>query len=276
MSSTLPQVPPQIRHLTTEQSRHLNLIVPPSARKTCVTCLGEREFLWYTKDRDPESLDTYTCSCDDQFLLYRRFLHCGVNLTYQRLGWDDFTYIPSDAVEFAGDYLEHSDRYVSAGMGVLLWGDRGNGKTMLSMLMAKRLIAQGMDCYANTFAGLIDAFAEGWRGKEERQWFNRRVRNAEVLFVDDVGRERNKGTGTVGESALEEVLRYRASQSMPTVITTNENPENFANGYGGHVMSLLSERSLDFHFVGQDRREQMRERSKDEIRNNVTRPIMVD
>lgn len=271
----LPPVPKTIRHLTTEESRQINLMYPNSRGK-CITCRGTKRFLWYPDGtRAMESVATYECPCNDQFLLHRRFLHSGIFEKYQRLGWDDFAYIPEEALTLTDDYLEHADAYVTSGMGVILWGNRGSGKSMMMMLMAKALVSKGIDCYSNTFSGILELFTDGWRGADERKWFNRRIRNAKVLLIDDLGRERNRGTGSVGENTLEEVLRHRVARAMPTIITTNINPETVRSGYGDHTMSLLSEQATFVHFPGLDRRAEMNERTVNEHRAGLTRPVVI-
>lgn len=276
---SLPGVPAKIGTLTTEQSHRLTATYPglPSV-KNCITCRGARTFRWYAplSTRDPNLVGTYSCPCEDQYVLHRRFLHAGIHENFQRLGWADFEHIPDSAITMAMEYLDHAEAFVSAGFGMVIHGDRGNGKTLLSNLILKELVAKGFDCYANTFATMIDAFADGWRDKDDRKWFSSRVRNAEVLLIDDLFRERNKGAGTVGENALEETLRHRIARNKPTIITMNPDPTEIEKAYGGHTVSLLAERASVYQFVGPDRRAEMNERFRREITSGLTRPIVVN
>jgi DNA replication protein DnaC len=273
---TLPPLPNTIKFLTTRQSRLLDQAFPPRTRK-CITCGDTKTFRWYGEGRDPETVTDYECPCTDQFILHRRLLYSGITETYQRLGWEDAIYVPDDAQDLALDYVENAEWNVSQGTSLLIWGNRGTGKTLMGILVAKMLIASGTDCYVSTFEALIDTFATGWQDEETREWFNARVRNAKVLMVDDVGRERNKGPGSVGESLLEGVLRHRVGRAMPTIITTNMSPDDLLSGYGGHSMSLISERSIRYHFDGVDRRDEIfQTRFATEQRMRITRPVMVD
>ncbi len=274
---TLPPVPPKIGTLTTEQSHRLNATYPglPTV-KNCITCRGTKTFRWYVPISERTEVGEYTCDCAGQFILHRRFLHAGVHETYQRLGWADFEHIPDDAVEMATEYLGHADQFVSSGFGLVIHGDKGNGKTLLSNLIIKELVAAGFDCYSNTFASMIDSFADGWRDKDDRKWFAQRVRNADVLLIDDLFRERNKGAGTVGENALEETLRHRVARSKPTIITMNPDPSEMEKGYGSHVVSLLTEKAQTYAFHGADRRPEMNSRFRHEVISGLSRPIVVN
>lgn len=276
---TLPPLPAQIGTLTTEQSHRLRQTYPglPDL-KNCITCRGTKTFRWYApiNERDPQHVGEYDCACAEQFILHRRFLHAGIGETYQRLGWADFEHIPLAAVDMAMEYLDHADRFVASGFGLVIHGDKGNGKTLLSNLIVKELVAKGFDCYANTFSSMIDTFADGWRDKDDRKWFSQRVRNADVLLIDDLFRERNKGVGSVGENALEETLRHRVARSKPTIITMNPDPAEIEKGYGAHTVSLLSERARVYAFHGPDRRIEMNERFRREVLAGLTRPIVVN
>lgn len=289
----LPPVDPAVRPLTTEQSRWLaarHSGLPTVAR--CVTCRGARAFRWYAPGSRRE-VGEYDCPCQDQYLLHRVLLHAGVGATYQRLGWDDFEHLPPSAEGAVVDYIDHADAYVASGVGVLLHGRRGNGKTLLASLLLRELVGRGHDAYMTSFSSLLDAASAGWTSEEERAWFTRRVRNAGVLVVDDLGRERKRqqflaqgdrepgGPGVVrttsqhAETVWEEVVRHRVASSLPTYVTSNLSPEEVSRDYGANAASLLCERSMVVPFEGADRREEVHQRTLAEARAGLTRPVVM-
>lgn len=270
----LPPLPRGIRLLTTDESRALNdrLRMAAVTVQNCITCHGAKTFRW--KDANGQDID-FDCSCEDQYVLHRYLLHCGVMLNYQRLGWADFVHLSEKAATAAAAYFDNRDRYVNAGIGLVLTGKRGNGKSLLAYLLLKQLIGEGVDCYATTFSDMIEAFAAGWQDRASSRWFSRTVRNAGVLLIDDLGRERNKGPESVGDNMLETVVRHRVSCQQPTIITTNLSEDDILSGYGGHTMSLLSERSLIVEVEGPDRREEMRGRTLEEVSQGLTRPVVL-
>lgn len=148
-----------------------------------------------------------------------------------------------------------------------------SGKTMSGNLLLKRLVGMGVDVYQTSFTDLLDSYAAGWRSAEDQEWFLRRVRNARVLGLDEVGRE-YKGA-KINDSVLESVLRHRAQHCLPTILMSNLSPADVGAGYGGHSLSLLTERAIVVEMSGQDARPAFNERMLAELRAGLTRPVVV-
>lgn len=273
----LPPLPPGIRTLTDAESAALNS-QRPEARHTprqCKTCQGTKTFRWYTPADAREVVADYDCPCTDQYLLYRWFAHCGIYPAYMKMGWADIADTGHEGVKAVVEYVSNHQAYRAQGFGLVLSGGRGTGKTLLLQLLGKALIAEGVDCYSVTFSDMIDAFAEGWRNRDTSKWFAKRIRNAGVLLIDDLGRERNKGPESVGDNMLETITRYRTASLMPTLLTTNLTEHQVHTGYGGHTMSLLSESAIFVTVPGGDFREQKKQRAKAERDAGLTRPVMI-
>lgn len=291
---TLPPVPPTIRTLHNEESRSLDLRSKLTfTPERCVTCLGQRWFLWRDSYGNPAEFD---CDCKGQYRLFRYLLHCGIPLNYQRLGWNDLEYVDQPVIDAMMDYLDHRQSYINAGFGLVAHGSKGNGKSLLAYLLVKRLIADGVTCFATQFADLVDSYAQTWRDPEQEKWYTATIRNAQVLFINDVGREfksdrfgdatktdeqkKVKATadnrpGSMKETLLESVIRYRTASALPTIIDTNYTPEDLLAGYGGHTMSLLAEKSVFVPVTGPDRRPEMNRRESEYIRQGLKRPVVI-
>src|SRR6202012_4852610 len=97
----------------------------------------------------------------------------------------------------------------------------------------------------------LDNFTAGWRDDNNRKWFEKRVRNAPFLIVDDIGKE-NLARNAVATEAIDTVFRTRTQNAHPTIVTTNLSLEKFETLYSSGVMSLLSETSITHKFAGAD------------------------
>lgn len=270
--------PPGIRLLRNDEVERLRQRYPklPATPERCPTCHGKGEFKWWGAEADGERpVVTYKCDCVSQWTLYLYMLNANVGPTYQRLAWSDVA-TEQGAIDKVTAYLENAEAYVQAGCGLILYGEMGTGKTLLSTLILKHLLGLGYDGYFTTFSEMIDTYTGGWHDAEEKAWFHRRIKNADVLVLDDVGREyQGRKQSGLPESTFDEVLRHRVASATPTIITTNLDLTRLQEGYGGNVMSLLHERSTTYRFTGEDFRDTARMRLDEEVQLGLTRPVVL-
>lgn len=294
MSFKLPDLPGNVQTLLNDESARLNRLRPdlPRSPDDCRTCLGKKKFSWWGRYPAPGTAKVssevveYDCPCDDQWILQRWLTIRGINEHHQRLGLDDVTGVSNQTLEVVGDYLANWESYAAAGMGFILHGDKGAGKTMLAMLMVKALMMRGVDGYMATFAEALSMLRAGWNDPVDKDWFAARVRAAQVLVLDDLGREhmqqqlvagvgKVRHTQSLAESMLDEVLRFRLSAARPTFLTSNLDLDQIGAAYGDNVMSLLCERSIVCEFSAVDYRSVVTERTKNEIKLGLRRPVVL-
>lgn len=269
---------PEVERL---QARYRDLL--PRSPDECPTCRlpawpkpgrATGEFVWWNPDRT--GYGHWKCNCVDQWTLNRYFLNAGIEVAYQRLGWADVTHVDPAIVATVQEYLVNAEGYVRAGYGLILHGRQGNGKTMLATLVLKHLLGEGYSGYFTTFADLIAVFTQTWRKDEERAWFDQCIRNVAFLVVDDPGREYGGAIGAgIAGAAFDAVLRHRVAASLPTIVTTNLDPEKFEESYGGNIIGLLSEKSVGVPFSSESFRKEHKARTKQEIDLGLVRPVVV-
>lgn len=288
----LPELPRGVRPLLNDESSRLNRLYPdlPWSPEECGTCNGRKRFLWwnrYSPDFDaahPEVAE-YECPCDDQWILQRWLALRGVNSVYQRLGWDDAVAIAPATIEVALDYINRREQFLQAGIGFVLHGAKGAGKTMLASLMLKTMMWHGFDGYFSTFASALETFRSGWNDPEDKAWYASKVRGSKMLVLDDVGREhfqqrivggqRTKNAQSVAESTLDELLRHRVSSAKPSLLTTNFDLAEIGQYYGDNIFSLITERSIVCAFESADWRVSARDRAVQEAQDGLTRPVVL-
>ncbi|MFE4863217.1 hypothetical protein, partial [Streptomyces sp. NPDC056670] len=211
--------------------------------------------------------------CTAQWLMHLWFLNAGIGANYQRLTWADVASVDKGIVEQIMAYVLNAKRNVADGRNLVLWSQSpGTGKTLLLSLLLKALMVQTFQAHLAQFNEIIDLFTNSWRDKTEREQWNRRVRNVDILGMDDMGKE-NKGRIEMVEAMVDQIIRARVSDSLPVAITTNLTPQQMQEGYGGYVMSLLSEQADFIEVTGSDYRPRRRELSAQEARLGLVRPI---
>lgn len=237
--------------------------IKASHKDYCPTCGTTGTYRWQGKDHE--------CDCRRQLNLHKHYLAAGVGVTYQRLSWDD--YVGDESVlNLCAKYVDNAPQYVSRGTGIVLHGSFGSGKTLAMNLLIKQLIHKGYDCYATTFASMIELFTAGWRSPEEQRWFQRKIVQSDVLLLDDLGRELKRNS-KLSESTFDDVLRTRVQSGKVTFITTNLSRGEMKEGYGSAVLSLIQESSVMKEIKGSDFRPQANQRMRDEIEAGEVRPI---
>jgi DNA replication protein DnaC len=242
-----------------ERFPHLGVDVGPY--DYCPTCKKTGSYRWRG--------EVHECDCFEQLQLHKHYLNSGIGVPYQRLGWDDWMGDPA-LVEVARLYLAKD--YVDRGMGMFVWGDIGTGKTMLTTLVLKELVKRGKRCYAITAEELIDEFTKGWASNEDKRWYERKVKRCEVLLLDDLAKERNRGD--LPKTTIDNLLRSRVQAGLPTLVTTNYEPKYLGIDYGSAALRLLHEQSLPVEMRGTDVSLAVNARNNQEMLDGEVRPIL--
>ncbi|AEQ21064.1 DnaC-like DNA replication protein [Rhodococcus phage E3] len=254
------------KYIPDEDARQLYQAHPKlgsSPDKYCPTCQKTGSYYWGGVANQ--------CDCELQLQLHKHYLYSGIGVLYQRLDWADYRGDPTviDAIQ---RYLGRHGDYITRGTGMLFTGSVGIGKTLSATLLLKDLIKLGYRGYSTTFANMVEMFTAGWRSAEDKRQFQKRILRADVLLLDDLGRE-FRNSSKLSETTFDDVLRARTQAGRPTLITTNMDVPELLEGYGSGALSLLSENSFVHHFQGVDFRPQANQRLLDEIDAGIVRPI---
>jgi DNA replication protein DnaC len=255
------------RYLTDEDRHWLyarNPGLPVSSKTGCPTCEGAKVYIWKGYERP--------CDCHEQLALAKHYLMAGIGELYQRQDWEDFQG-DAHAVQTVQQYVEGHRRYVRAGLGLILQGPYGTGKSLLATLAAKELVKLGYTVFFTTFGAMIEEFTKGWGDNEDMARFEAVVVRSKVLVLDDVGKEFKSMKTNLVESTFDHVLRRRVAALRPTLLTTNLSYGELAQGYGGSILSLLSEFAISCRVDGNDWRPKALGRSLDELDSGERRPI---
>jgi DNA replication protein DnaC len=274
----LPPPPDGVRTLTNPELARLRERFPrvPSSPRQCPTCRGKGSFRWWSYDGGRREIAEYRCNCEAQWLMHLFLLNANVGDSYQRLSWGDMDGVEQGALEKVEAYLNRAEAFVQNGVGMILYGGKGTGKSLLANTILKTLLGKGYGGYFTTFSDMLDIYASGWRDPDEKKWFDRQVRNAEVLVVDDLGREyQGRQQTDLPRASLDSVFRHRIAAGTPTIFTTNLDMTKVHDTYGEHVLSLMRERSSTYQFTGSDYRDVQRLRLIDEIEQGLTRPVVM-
>jgi DNA replication protein DnaC len=159
-------------------------------------------------------------------------------------------------VSFVADYLKNFDDNFRKGIGIFFYGSNGVGKTMLSSIILRYLYEYRVGCKRVTLAEYLRAYTSLWeKHGEEREYaeqdFHTRYKNAEVLVIDEVGKEFETRVCSV---AFEELIRYRDENGLVTIMCSNLEPKVFQEKYGNSLYSLIRGKLIPVRMEGSDKR----------------------
>lgn len=120
------------------------------------------------------------------------------------------------AMDKARRYFGKWEQMYKDGIGLLLYGDVGTGKTFFSACIANALIDQGIPALMTNFSKIINALS-GLYGQEKNSYIQS-LNSFRLLVIDDLGVERQS------DYALESVysvIDARCRNGQPMIVTTN-------------------------------------------------------
>ena len=123
---------------------------------------------------------------------------------------------PSEALRLAKNYTDHWPEMEKTGMGLLLWGSVGTGKTYIAACIANSLLDRGVPALMTSFGRILGAMpgpASGQQTSQLDEWMS-----YPLLILDDLGVERE--TPYTLELVYHIIdARYRSGK--PMILTTN-------------------------------------------------------
>lgn len=152
-------------------------------------------------------------------------------------------------------YIDRFENIKQHNIGLLLWGECGCGKTFLAECVVNGLLDQGYYAWM-TSVRAVQAAIDAKFG-EQRAFILQQIRHADVMVLDDYGTER--GNDYMQERVYE-VINERYKAGKPTIITTNLDPKELANGGENKDISAkrINQRILEMcspvHIEGGSRR----------------------
>ncbi len=135
---------------------------------------------------------------------------------------------------------------------LLFTGDPGLGKTHLSASIARVVSEAGHSVVYDTAAHVFERFEARKFSRDETDDAEedvRRVLCCDLLILDDLGTEM---TTSFVQSALYEIINTRLMKQRSTVISTNLNPLQLGERYGGAVLSRIRGEYEILPFFGED------------------------
>ena len=211
----------------------------------------------------------HLCDCASQDELRQRYLLSNIPVRYWRYSADDW-YGNQDAWDLAAEYVEHWPGYRRQGIGVEFYSPgQGSGKTFLATWIARQLVQQGERVYYTRMLSLMDLYQH-----PDRYALEDRVRHSTALILDEVGYGITEAQTGFYAAKLEDLVRDRVDNALPTIMTTNMEPQDLDHYYP-RIYSVLAGAQIRHEVDHYDVRRKGETLMLDQalIRKGETRPI---
>lgn len=151
-------------------------------------------------------------------------------------------------------YVRNFDKFYKKGLGVILSGGVGTGKTHLAVAVFKQIVRQNRTSVFITASNLFARMNESlsYSSEETLSSLTDYLVNVEFLVIDDLGA--HKQNDTIREY-LYRIIDGRYTAMKPTVITTNDNMENIRLSLGERIADRLSGCCVYLEYREKSRRE---------------------
>lgn len=142
-------------------------------------------------------------------------------------------------------YVENFIECKKEGLGLIIYGQPGNGKTYLSSCIANELLSRYVPVICVSVNGLLSRIQETYNrwGKEAEADVIRGLCNADLLIIDDLGAEKKSNNNDWSISMIYNIIDSRYRSNLPLIITSNLdiNPKET----NGVIASMYHKRTED-------------------------------
>ena len=181
-----------------------------------ISCLCEKE-IYDKKVQDEESKEK-------QQRLERILTNSLMDKKFKESTFEnwDFEKGTKKMYELGKRYSSNFKKCKSEGLGLLIYGEPGNGKTYLSSCIANSLLENMIPTICVSVNGLLSRIQETYNkwGKEAESDIIKNLCNADLLIIDDLGTEKKSEWS---KSMIYNIIDNRYRSNLPLIITSNLN-----------------------------------------------------
>lgn len=161
----------------------------------------------------------------------------------------DFTKGSQKMYNISFKYAENFNMAKKNNLGLLIYGNCGNGKSHMSFCIANKLLDSGYSVVCTSIEALLNKIKKSfntWGSEGEIETLNS-LSNADLLILDDLGTENITDWSL---SKIYNIIDSRYRNKLPLIITTNLKINDLENTYGKRTIDRINEMCTFYHNDG--------------------------
>lgn len=205
---------------------------------SCPICRGSG--FAYKEVEDPAARKRQDCECRKEYN-FQIGLRFG-NVPSEFWGVESMKIVHNlTNLKIVDEYCAHLRKRRSKGVGFIMYGENGAGKTAMGTLILARAIRAGMSVSYVTAHDYLQAGPASWSDPALKEWLQDIV-DADFMVLDELGKEYRKQDAS-RLADIDTLLRRRRGDLKPTILITNCSVSEFREKYGESIVSILSDRN---------------------------------
>lgn len=164
-------------------------------------------------------------------------------------------------------YCENFKKAKEEGLGLLLYGNPGNGKTYLSNSIANNLLLRYVTVISVSINALLQRIQKTYNsyGKEGEDQIIMSLSNADLLIIDDLGTEQNTEWS---KTKIYNIIDSRYRNGLPVIVSTNKSIDDLKEIYEERTVDRLFEMCTPYLVSGESIRK-VKAREKTELLKEI-------
>lgn len=152
----------------------------------------------------------------------------------------DFTKGSKSMYNLGIKYLENFEKAKENGLGLLIHGNPGSGKSYLSFAIANGLLQKQIPTICISINGLLERIRETYSrwGTEGETEILKSLSNADLLVLDDLGVEQSTDWSV---TKIYNIIDSRYRNKLPLIVTTNFSIDELKEMYAERTVDRLLE-----------------------------------
>lgn len=172
-----------------------------------------------------------------------------------------------DAYDLIWKYSQRIDDAVAKNFSLYLTGGSGSGKSFMSFLLLKKVIAEKKLGYFILLRDLVRAAMDSLRDTDLAEDVDNLVMNTDLLVLDNVDEVTAAKDKEIVNTVIVALLRKRIHSGKPIIITSSCRKSSLPRFIGDNLAEVLTSRASEIPFIGNLKSHELSKLEKDFFKN---------